>query len=99
MGIELLEALRKAIEPGQAVGYVDLLERLKAQGYDTAGIGVDLARLQFRSLPHEWRGSEFVTYRVPVFDQGAWTDGELRIVRAEDEAGRFAVQEPREGTS
>lgn len=82
----LLDALRAIIPAGEDIGYAPLLESLKAAGCDTRGIGMDLDHLAFRGYRGDWRGSEFVTYRVPFFDrenEGDWTEGELRIVRRE----------------
>lgn len=82
----LFDALRAIIPPGGDIGYAALLEALKAQGFDTSGIGVKLDPLHFRDYRGEWRGSEFIVYRVPTFDRevaGDWTEGELRVKRQE----------------
>lgn len=80
----LIECLAQVMAPGENIGYTELLVRLKKAGIDTAGIGVKLEPLAYKGWSGQWRGCEFVTYRVPYFDreaEGDWADGELRIVR------------------
>lgn len=86
----LIEALTLVMSPGEDVGYSELLRWLNRQApsFSTAGFGVAIGPLAFRGYTGGWRGSEFVTYRVPYFDRelaGDWTEGELRIVRREAE--------------
>jgi hypothetical protein len=92
-GVRLQEQYEQAVAclvPGERVRYADLLQRMKAAGYDTAGVGVTLEMLKFRGSQYTglWRRSEIVTYSQPFFDydhEGTWTDGAMWIVRRDED--------------
>lgn len=79
-------SLLDLVAPGERIGYRALIDRMKASGHDTDGIGMTLDDLAFRGWNGLWRKSEIVSYREPYFDrenEGNWTEGALYIVRAE----------------
>lgn len=81
------EAIVAALAPGERIPYTDLLDRLHAAGASTAGVGLTLDALSFRSRTMLWQRSDVISYRTPFFDhenEGTWTEGTLWITRKED---------------
>lgn len=91
-----------ALTPGETITYVELLERMRAAGKPTDGVGVVLDRFKFAKGGSIANGV-ICAWQEPYFDfdhYGGWAEGTLHVSRKPDRAAALpAVDAPPEPTT